>query len=237
VAKYEVALKGHEVLAEGTMAFHFAKPAGFKFKPGQSVNLEWIEPPAEANSARRVFSLVSAPFEDELIIATRMRDGSAPLKSLAPGSILRLRGPQGVMTLHEDAARAGVFIAGGIGITPFMSMLRQAAHDRLAHRLLLLYANRRPEDAAFLGELQELEGQNRNFRLFATMTEMSKSSREWAGETRFVDARLIKQAMGALAEPVYYVVGPPGMVAAMRETLRCAGVGGEDVKIEEFYGY
>ena len=238
--KYEVTLKGHEELAEGTMAFHFEKPAGFSFKPGQAVNLELIEPPAEANSARRIFSLVSAPFEDELTIATRMRDGSAfkhALRALPPGSRIKLKGPQGFMTLHEDPSRAGVFIAGGIGITPFMSMLRQATHDRLAHPLLLVYSNRRPEDTAFLTELQKLERQNSNFRLFATMTEMSKSSRRWDGETEFVDSDLLIKAVGRLHAPVYYVVGPPGMVAAMKKALNGAGVRDENVKSEEFYGY
>ena len=235
---YQVKLAGREELAEGTIAFRFEKPAGFNFKPGQAVVLELLDPPPEDGQKRRTFSLVSAPFESTLAIATRMRDTAfkRALKALPDGASLKLTGPIGQFTL-ADAARPAVFIAGGIGITPFMSMLRQAARDHAPHSLLLLYSNRRPEDAAFLGELQELERQNGNFRLVATMTEMSKSARKWGGQTGFVDADLIKRAAGRLTAPIYYVVGPPAMVAAMQEMLRGTGVADDDIRSEEFYGY
>lgn len=227
---HEVALTGRDEIAAGTMAFHLAKPPGFSFKPGQAVNIELPDPPAEPNSARRVFSLVSAPFEERLTVATRMRAGSAFKRTLAmlpSGAKLRLKGPQGVMTLHEDPARAAVFIAGGIGITPFMSMLRQAAHDRLAQRLFLLYSNRRLEDAAFLAELQGLARQNHDLRLLARMTDMEG----------MIDEETVKRFVGEAAVPIYYLAGPPGMVEAMSAILKRAGVGDDDVRSEEFYGY
>jgi ferredoxin-NADP reductase len=158
------------------------------------------------------------------------------LKALPDGARVKLTGPIGQFTL-ADVARPAVFIAGGIGITPFMSMLRQAARDWSPQRLLLLYSNRRPEDAAFLGELQELERQNRNFRLVATMTEMTKSARAWGGETGFVSADLIKREVDGLVAPAYYVVGPPAMVVAMQDTLGRMGITGDDILTEEFYGY
>ena len=118
-----------------------------------------------------------------------------------------------------------------------MSMLRQAAHDGSPQRLVLLYSNRRPEDAACLGELQRLERQNRNFRLVATMTEMRNSASRWEGETGLINAHLIERAVSGLAAPLYYVVGPPGMVSAMVDTLRSTGVAQERILTEEFYGY
>lgn len=234
---YQVKLAGREPLAEGTMAFRFEKPAGFNFKAGQAVVLELMDPPAGEGQSRRTFSLVCAPFESTLAIATRMRDSAfkRALNMLPDGAGMKLLGPLGQFTL--ETARPAVFIAGGIGITPFMSMLRQAARERSPQPLLLLYSNRRPEDAAFLGELQELERQNGNFRLVATMTDMTKSSRGWGGETGFVNADLITRSAAGLAAPVYYVVGPPAMVAAMQETLRGAGVAEDDIRSEEFYGY
>ncbi|MGH8670055.1 MAG: ferredoxin--NADP reductase [Burkholderiales bacterium] len=227
---YEALLKGREEVAAGTMAFHLSKPAGFVFKPGQSVTLSLLDPPAEANSAQRIFSLVSAPFEEELTVATRMREGSAfkrALKMLPPDARIKLRGPRGVMTLHEDRARAAVFIAGGIGITPFMSMLRQAAHDRLAQRLFLLYSNRRPEDAPFLAELQGLSQRNDNLRLLARMTDADG----------FVDEETVRRFVGDAAAPVYYLAGPPAMVNALKVVLRSVGIGEQDVRSEQFYGY
>jgi ferredoxin-NADP reductase len=225
-----VLIKGRDSVAEGTIAFRLLKPAGFRFKPGQAVDLALIDPPAEANSTHRLLSLVSAPFEEELAVATRMREGSAfkrALGALPLGAKLKLKGPLGVMTLHENRSRAAVFIAGGIGITPFMSMLRQAAHDRLDQPLLLLYSNRRPQDAAFLAELQGLERRNGSFRLLATMTDMDG----WINE------ETVKRFGGDAAAPIYYVAGPPPMVDAITAVLGRAGVRDEDVRTEEFYGY
>jgi ferredoxin-NADP reductase len=227
---YEIRLKGHEEVAAGTMAFRFTKPPGFVFKPGQAVTLVLSDPPAEVNSRQRIFSLVSAPFEAELAIATRMREGSAfkrALKSLPLGARLELKGPRGVMTLHEDRRRAAVFIAGGIGITPFMSMLRQAAHDRLEQRLLLVCSNRRQEDTPFLAELHALVRQNDDFRLLARMTD----------EEGFLDGDTIRRFAGDAPAPIYYLAGPPAMVDAMKVVLRRARVSDEDVRSEQFYGY
>ncbi|MGH8718412.1 MAG: ferredoxin--NADP reductase [Burkholderiales bacterium] len=237
---HEVTLKGREEIAEGTMAFHFTKPTGFSFKPGQAIDVILIEPPAtDAQSARHTFSIVSAPFQDELVVATRMRDSAfkRAFKSLPIGSPAKLEGPFGSLTLHNDRARPAVFIAGGIGITPFMSILRQAAKDQLPQRLLLLYSNRRPEDAAFLAELKQLEQQNQKFRLVATMTGMSKSSRPWEGETGLINESLVKKVSGDLAGPIYYLAGPPAMVEAMRQTLNQANIDDDDIRSEEFFGY
>jgi ferredoxin-NADP reductase len=235
---YEVKLKGRLVVAEGTMAFRFAKPDGFVFKAGQAIRLELIDPPAGAGQSSRTLSLVSAPFEQELVVATRMRDSAfkRALKALPDGAGIRIDGPFGDLTLG-DTGRPAVFIAGGIGITPFMSMLRQAAEDRSPQPLFLAYSNRRPEDSAFLDELQGLERQNKHFRLMATMTDMSKSAREWSGEKGFVDAELLKRFVGDLAAPIYYVVGPPAMVEAMQRTLAGAGIAEDKIRTEEFYGY
>ena len=128
---HEVKLKGHLAVAEGTMAFRFSKPGGFVLEAGQAIRLELIDPPVEAGQGSRTFSLVSAPFEQELVVATRMRDSAfkRALRALPDGASIRIDGPFGDLTLC-DPERPAVFIAGGIGITPFMSMLRQAAEDR-----------------------------------------------------------------------------------------------------------
>jgi len=236
----ETRLEGREEIAEGTMAFHFAKPRDFSFKPGQAIDIILGYPSGpDAPSARHTFSIVSAPFEGELVVATRMRDSAfkRTLKSLAIGAPIKLDGPFGSLTLHGKQARPAVLIAGGIGITPFISMLRQAAHDQLPQRLLLLYSNRRPEDAAFLAELQQLERQNKAFRLVATMTQMGKSTWPWAGQTGVIDEALVKQVVGELSQPIYYLAGPPAMVEAMRQTLNFAGADDDDIRGEEFFGY
>jgi ferredoxin-NADP reductase len=237
---YDVRLTQSSEIADGTMAFHFSKPAGFSFKPGQAVDLVLTNPTgADSEGQRHAFSLVSAPFEDELVLATRMRDSDYKriLRSLTIGASAKIDGPFGSLTLHKDRTRPAVFIAGGIGITPFMSILRQATRDQVPHHIRLLYSNRRPEDAAFLKELQQLEQQNKEFRLLGTMTQIAKSNLTWNGATNVIDDVFVKNATEGLPAPVYYLVGPPGMVEAMRKTLNSIDVDDDDIRSEDFYGY
>jgi ferredoxin-NADP reductase len=235
-----VHLQRREEVAERTMAFHFDKPAGFAFKPGQAIDLVLPESASlDAQAARHAFSIVSAPHEGELTIATRMRDSAFKnaLAALPLGAAAAIDGPFGSLTLHKKAQRPAVFIAGGIGITPFMSMVRHAAHEATTQKLVLLYSNRRPEDTAFLAQLQRLERENPNFQLIATMTDMAQSRAAWQGETSRIDEAMVRRAAEGLAAPVYYVAGPPAMVTALRDELEDAGIDSEDVRSEEFYGY
>lgn len=240
MSTWQVLLQSREEVAGGTMAFYFQRPAGFAFKAGQAIDL--ILPDAVApggQSQRHTFSLVSAPFEHELAIATRMRDSAfkRALRMLPIGGLVDIEGPFGSLTLHNERTRPAIFIAGGIGITPFMSMLRQATHDRLPQEMVLLYSNRRPEDAAFLLELQDLERQNVHFRLLPTMTEMGKSLMPWQGETNHISEDLLRKTMNGFLRPVFYVAGPPGLVAAVCDMLNRVGVNDDDIRSEEFYGY
>jgi ferredoxin-NADP reductase len=235
-----VHLRSREEIADRTMAFHFDKPEGFTFKPGQAIDLILPESAGLGTEAsRHAFSIVSAPHESELVVATRMRASAFKnaLARLPVGECAEIDGPFGSLTLHSKLARPAVFIAGGIGITPFMSMLRHSANSALQQQLVLLYSNRRPEDCAFLTELQRLEGDHRYFRLVATMTDMAQSSLPWTGETGRIDEALVRRATENLAEPIYYVAGPPAMVAALRDDLEDSGIDPDDIRSEEFYGY
>jgi ferredoxin-NADP reductase len=238
--KYETTLASSETVAEGTMAFHFVKPAGFKFIAGQSMNVSLIDPPeTDAKGNARTFSIVSAPHEAELVIATRMRDTAfkRTLKAMPAGGRVALRGPAGLFTLDPADSRPAVFLAGGIGVTPFLSMLREAAHSRLARDLWLFYSNRRPEDAPFLDELSALPTRNPRCRFVGTMVEMEKSGRPWRGETGFLDRVMLERHLKDLAANVYYVAGPPGLVEAMQKMLLEAGVAEEAIHTDEFFGY
>jgi ferredoxin-NADP reductase len=235
-----VSLRRREPVAEGTAAFYFEKPAGFTHRAGQNALFTLVDP-TESDSAgpSRTFTIASAPHEADLMIATRLRDTAFKrvLKSAAPGTLVQVDGPSGVMVLHEDATRPAVFLAGGIGVTPFLSMVRDAAGRRLPHRITLFYSNRRPEDAPFLDELRAHERSNHNYRLVATMTQAEKSSRPWSGESGPIRPDMLKRHLADLRGPIYYSAGPHGMTIAMELMLKDLGVREENMHSEEFYGY
>jgi ferredoxin-NADP reductase len=225
VAENVARLVRRETVAEGTMAFWFSKPHGFLFQAGQNVLLT---PGNQWES--HTFTIASAPHEPGVMIATRMRDSAYKhrLAALAPGDAVSIDGPNGTMVIHAAGKRPAVFLAGGIGITPFVSMLRDMHHRRLPHRTTLFYANRRAASAAFLAELRALEKAHLNFRLVSTLTE---EGGEPIGEP------LLRRHVRDLAEPVYYLAGPPAMTMDVQGTLIGLGVSPDDIRSEEFYGY
>ncbi len=238
MGKFLCKLTRREEIAAGTLAFHLARPPRLQFTPGQSVTVGLIDPPEmDAQGPARSFSMVSAPGDEELIFATRLRDTAFKrvLRRLPLGTELRVLGPVGAFTLHREADRPAVFLAGGIGITPFVSMIRQVARDEPSRALTLFYSNRRPEEAAFLEALETLAQTSRGLRLVPTMTDVRGSS--WAGERGRIDAAMLARHLPALRGPCYYVAGPPLMVTAMQQMLASAGVPAGDVRADEFSGY
>jgi ferredoxin-NADP reductase len=237
---YFCRLTKREEVSYETMAFHFERPTDLQFEAGQYVDMTLIDPPeTDSEGDTRSFSVASAPFEEELLFATRMRDTAFKrvLRSCPLGTEVEIAGPMGYFTLHNNAEKPAVFLAGGIGITPFLSIVRRAAKDRLLHHLYLFYSNRRPEDAAFMDDLRDLEAANPNYRLIPTMAEMEKSHREWKGETGFINREMLTRYLPDLQGPIYYIAGPPAMVAAMHQMLAAAGVDKDNIRAEEFAGY
>jgi ferredoxin-NADP reductase len=244
---YSLPLKSRSEVAEGTLEFRFAKPEGMTFKAGQFMDFTLIDPPETDDEGNtRGFSINSAPDDPELMFATRLRNTAFKrvLRTLPLGTAIKVEGPFGDFTLHNKVSRPAILLAGGIGITPFRSIARWAAQERLSHRILLFYANKRPEDAAFLDELAGLERANPNFTFIPTMDHMSESHQPWKGETGRIDHALIEKYLKrgsasdtARSEPIYYMAGPTGMVAALRKMLNEAGVDDDDIRTEEFTGY
>src|SRR5215469_4648603 len=237
---YEAKLLNRVEVAEDTMAFHFEKPPGFEFRPGQSSDLTLVNPPeTDSEGNVRTFSIASAPFEEQLMFATRMRDTAfkRSLKKMPLGTVVKMDSAMGSFTLHKNSAKPAVFLAGGIGITPFSSIVRQADHDRAQHKLYLFYSNRRPEDAPFMEVLQNLEKTNPNFRFIATMTDMPRSKETWNGETGLINQEMLSKYLNDLRGPIYYVAGPPALVSGMRKMLVASGVDEDDIRSDEFSGY
>jgi len=224
-------------VAHNTMAFRLAKPPGWEFRPGQSLDLTLLNPPeTDTEGNTRAFSIASPPQDPTLLVATRMRDTAFKrvLKSLPIGSGIGIAGPFGSFSLHNQASRPSILLAGGIGITPFHSIALHAAREKLPHRIILFYSNRRPEDAAFLDELRSLHTQNPNFKLVATMTGTHDS---WNGETGHIDKAMLHRYVAELDGAICYIAGPPSMVKGLTSVLPDWGVDTDDIRSEEFAGY
>ena len=235
-----VRLGDRQEIAERTIAFRLEKPSNFVFKPGQFIEVTLLNPPktdAEGNS--RAFSIASAPREDFLLVATRLRDSAFKqvLSHLPQGARVKIDGPFGDLRLHNDSSRAAVMLCGGIGITPFRSIVLHATQTKLPHRIFLFYSNRRPEDAPFLEEMQTVEKRNSNFKLIGCMTDMKKSRLRWDGETEKINRKMLDKHLGELPSAIYYVTGPPGFVAGMHAMLADSGVDEDNIRTEEFGGY
>jgi ferredoxin-NADP reductase len=238
--KFTTELISKQEIAKDTMAFHFRKPDTFVFKAGQTIDAFLIDPKeTDAEGNMRTFSIAAAPHEPDIMIATRMRDTAFKrvLKNAEPGFRIEVEGPIGSFMLHQKETRPAIMLVGGIGITPFFSMIKDATERKLPHNIFLFYSNRRPEDTAFLHQLQELEAKNPNFTFIPTMTDMEKSAEPWPGERGYITQEMIEKYIPDRTDAVYYAAGPQSMVAAMRKIINDMGVSDDDIRTEEFTGY
>jgi ferredoxin-NADP reductase len=240
VIAYPSKLLGRTDVAKDTMAFQFAKPRNFLFRAGQSVDVTLLPPAQDSpQTLTHTFSIASDPSDEEIMIATRMRDTAfkRSLSALPIGTEVRIKGAMGSFTLHNNTARPAVFLAGGIGIAPFLSIVSDARKKALGHRIILFYANRRLEEAAFIDALWNLKRINPRFSFVPTLTRPSSTSGEWKGEAGHISPEMLHRHVGKLQGPLFYVAGPAAMVAAVRQTLVEAAVDEDDIRTEEFAGY
>lgn len=234
---YTIKLIDKQEVAKDTMAFYFSKPEGFVFKAGQSIDLFLINPPeTDDEGNKRAFSLASAPFEEELMITTRLRDTAFKrvLRNLPVATELKMEGPFGSFTLHNDVSKPAVFLTGGIGITPVHSIIKQATHDKMPHTLFLFYSNHTPEEAAYMDEFSKLTTENPHFTFVPTMTQANDS---WTGRKDRISKEMIGEYITDVQSAIYYLCGPAEMVAALKQTLLDAGINEDNIRTEDFPGY
>jgi ferredoxin-NADP reductase len=220
------------------MAFHFSKPESFEFRAGQFADYTLIDPPeTDEEGNTRGFSLVQAPYEPDLVAATRMRDTAFKrvLRDLPIGTEIEMDAPYGDFTLHKTETTPAVFIIGGIGVTPVRSMIAQATHNKTAHRIMLLHASRTPDELPLKGDFEQLAKDNPNFRYVTIASDSAPD--DWQGERGRVDAEMVKKYVPDLNRPIYYLSGPQGMVKAMRQLLVDLKVNEDNIRTEEFAGY
>jgi ferredoxin-NADP reductase len=209
-----------------------------EFVPGQYF---WVELPnrgyEDERGLRRHISIVVSPNERGVLgLATRVRDSAfkRTLAELEVGDEVIVEEPKGDFHLPEDTSKEYVFIAGGIGITVFHSMLHYIAEEGLPYRITLLYSNRDRESTAFFDEVRELEKRIEGLRVVFTMTD----DPGWDGESRHIDPDVVRDHLdGELGDYTFIVSGPPGMVNEVADKLEGEGVPSDQVIRSRFAGY
>ena len=232
-------IKDKQEVAKGTLLVTFdllGEEVGFR--PGQYFFVTLPDAGHQDDKGlRRHITVVTSPNEKGILgLATRMRDSAfkRTLGELPVGTEVDVEPPKGNFALPEETDRPLVFVAGGIGITVFRSMLRYIHEERLPYRVTLIYSNRDRESTAFLDELRELEQALPEFRLILTMTQ----DPTWDGETRKIDAQFFTDYLdGDLNQYTFLVAGPPAMAEGVQQALAAAGVQEENVIAERFSGY
>lgn len=232
-------LIGKEIVAENTLAIYLKPMENFNYKAGQFVDLI-IENAkyGDERGNRRTFSIASSPTEENLLFAMRIRDTGFKrnLMEMNVGDKLKIFGPMGIMTLPEEK-KPLIFLSGGIGITPFRSIIKYVCDMNLSYRIYLFYSNKKLSSFAFLNELEDLSRKNENFHLISTLT--GERLDEWKGEYGRINIEMIEKYVdkSTINEAIFYIAGPGKMAVSLEEMLENYGIGGDRIKKEIFTGY
>ena len=195
----------------------------------------------------RHFTIASSPTEDFIMISTRIRDTpyKKRLSSLEEGAKVKVRGPEGKFVLHEDYSKAAVLLSGGIGVTPFRSMIKYATDKQLPLKINMFDSNRDQANILYKNEFDECLNTNRNLKIIYTITAAEEqgqapSSSSWKGERGIINKSILTKFLttSELNNSVFYVCGPPGMLKAMQNLLQDdLHIPKERIMVEEFTGY
>lgn len=232
---YQLKLIKQEIVAKQTIEFAFTKPDNFHFIPGQYGGFTLINPETKTPITRR-FSLLSAPEEPTIRITTRIQpsDFKKALSALKPNEHIKFAGPTGTFVLHEDTNIPAVCLAGGVGITPFYSMIQHCKMANIIRPITLFYGNNTEEDAAYFNEFIMLAKEHSFFKFIPIFQQPSAA---WQGEKGLISASLIDNYVDCQKPAIFYACGSPTMVQAMQRALAELDIPQSNIKVEDFPGY
>ncbi len=232
-------LKKKEMAAELTCYAEFElgkeRPG---FIPGQYffVTLR-PEDKEHSDELTRHFSIVNSPNQEGVLaLTTRLRLKESLFKrtinEARVGDEVEIGKIAGSFVLPEDTSDPIVLIALGIGITPYISMLRWIFEENKPYKVTLIYSDNETESMAFLEELQQMDKDHDNFNLVTSIT-----GKDGSGEHRHIDGNFLKDYLKDLSSHLYYVSGPPAAVTAVADSLQKAGISQDKIKTDSFSGY
>jgi ferredoxin-NADP reductase len=223
-----------EQLAPNIRRFWFTLPKHRDYIAGQFIELYLPHDNPDERGIKHWFTLSSSPTEENIFITTKYApDRSSTFKQtlweLKPGAEVEMVEPEGDFTLPEDKSQPLVFVAGGIGITPYRSMVKWLTDTKEKRDIQLIYAVN-TEDVAVYKDLFEDYGAK------VTLV-VSKPSPNWKGESGQLDAERILKLIGDLDNKLIYVSGPEPMVEKFNDDLQAKGVPEKQLKMDYFPNY
>jgi ferredoxin-NADP reductase len=231
--KFETAVKEVIPRTPSVTSFRFPRPAGLDYKAGQFLQIT-INPTGKELTHH--FSFSSSPTEKEHIEFTKKftdSEFSTALKTIKQGDWARIDAPYGKFTFEGEHPKIGL-LAGGIGITPLVSICKYCSDLRLNTKITLLYGCRTEGDIAFRKELEALQSQNSNLKVVFTINEAAEG---WRGAVGVINADMVKKEIPDYAETIFYTCGPPPMVDVMEKLVESLGLPKTQLKREYFSGY
>ena len=205
------------------------------FKPGQYLILTLK---AKGQNVSKAFSISNSPTEKNIIEFTKKISSSDFSKALTQLSVedrVLLRFPLGNFTFEGEYPKA-VFLSGGIGITPIRSIFKYATDKQLSSRLVLLYSSRTPDYLIFRDDFNEMQRTNKNLKIVYTLTDCPEHVE--GCRSGYIDEEMVHQEIPDFSECVFYICGPPGMVAAMSSMLlNKLSIPQAKIITENFVGY
>ncbi len=224
----EIIARTHDVTS-----FRFSRPADLDYKAGQFLFITLKQGNKELS---KHFSFSSSPTEKNHIEFTKKftdHEFSLALKAAKIGDWARIDAPYGQFTFEGEYPKIAM-LGGGIGITPLMSICKNASDQALNSKITLFYGCRTENDIAFRVELEELAKKNKSLNLIFVINQPTE---QWKGATGNINAEMIKQLLPDYQENVFFTCGPPPMVEAMEKLMVNLGLPKEKLKRELFSGY
>jgi predicted ferric reductase len=218
---YRVTAVNEERGGSWTLQLQPVGHGGIRFKPGQFAWLTLWNSPFAIKEHPFSFSSSAEQAGQLAFTIKALGDFTATIKEAQPGKLAYLDGPYGAFSIDRHQAEGYVFLAGGIGITPIMSMLRTLAEREDTRPLLLFYANNSWDDVTFREELEQLS-QRLNLKIIHTLDEPPEG---WTGETGFINAAMLKRHLSQrFTSRDYFICGPDPMMDAVESALVEIGV-------------
>lgn len=214
--------------AGDSVSYIFEPVEPMTWKAGQFLIYFLPHEGADVRGKQRFFTISAAPHEGHVMLTTRIFEENRStfkqaLGKLKPGDLVEVKGPDGDFTV-DDPKRNFVFIAGGIGITPYRSIIGQLDFEKKPINVTLLYANK-TEDFPFRMFFEEIASRNPNFKIHYIVS------------PAHVDENLIKEKIGNIEDKIFYVSGPEKMVEDLGEMLKGTEIKEGNIKQDYFPGY